>query len=25
YIRMALTVGRERMKEVIERIRSIGF
>jgi LL-diaminopimelate aminotransferase len=25
YIRMALTVGKERMKEVIERIRSIGF
>jgi len=25
YVRMALTVGRERMKEVIERIRSIGF
>jgi len=25
YVRMALTVGQERMKEVIERIRSIGF
>jgi len=25
YVRMALTVGKERLKEVIERIRSIGF
>ncbi|MBC2695642.1 MAG: LL-diaminopimelate aminotransferase [Desulfobacteraceae bacterium] len=25
YVRMALTVGKERMKEVIERIRAIGF